>query len=166
MSERLRRWTRNSLGSARRGSNPLGVELPCHCESTDESGRRPVAFVHVTGPRKIPGTISYCKRSPPRAVLDGDREHILVTTNMSLLKHVEMSCYPRTRHAHAWHPKSFCEPTCTFFAQGTSRAVAFLDAGLMRPDENCVLRRCVLIGAQRATNLRRAILYCLPVISM
>ena len=25
MSERLRRWTRNPLGSARRGSNPLGV---------------------------------------------------------------------------------------------------------------------------------------------
>ena len=27
MSERLRRWTRNPLGSARRGSNPLGVVL-------------------------------------------------------------------------------------------------------------------------------------------
>ena len=26
MSEWLRRWTRNPLGSARRGSNPLGVE--------------------------------------------------------------------------------------------------------------------------------------------
>ena len=25
VSERLRRWTRNPLGSARRGSNPLGV---------------------------------------------------------------------------------------------------------------------------------------------
>ena len=25
--ERLRRWTRNPLGSARRGSNPLGVDL-------------------------------------------------------------------------------------------------------------------------------------------
>ena len=25
MSERLRRWTRNPLGSARKGSNPLGV---------------------------------------------------------------------------------------------------------------------------------------------
>ena len=27
LSERLRRWTRNPLGSARRGSNPLGVVL-------------------------------------------------------------------------------------------------------------------------------------------
>jgi hypothetical protein len=27
VSERLRRWTRNPLGSARRGSNPLGVEF-------------------------------------------------------------------------------------------------------------------------------------------
>ena len=27
MSEWLRRWTRNPLGSARRGSNPLGVDL-------------------------------------------------------------------------------------------------------------------------------------------
>ena len=27
VSERLRRWTRNPLGSARRGSNPLGVAL-------------------------------------------------------------------------------------------------------------------------------------------
>ena len=26
-SERLRRWTRNPLGSARRGSNPLGVDF-------------------------------------------------------------------------------------------------------------------------------------------
>lgn len=26
VSERLRRWTRNPLGSARRGSNPLGVD--------------------------------------------------------------------------------------------------------------------------------------------
>ena len=32
VSERLRRWTRNPLGSARRGSNPLGVVLvwPSH----------------------------------------------------------------------------------------------------------------------------------------
>ena len=29
VSERLRRWTRNPLGSARRGSNPLGVVLSC-----------------------------------------------------------------------------------------------------------------------------------------
>ena len=28
VSERLRRWTRNPLGSARRGSNPLGVVFP------------------------------------------------------------------------------------------------------------------------------------------
>ena len=28
MSEWLRRWTRNPLGSARRGSNPLGVVFP------------------------------------------------------------------------------------------------------------------------------------------
>ena len=28
VSERLRRWTRNPLGSARRGSNPLGVAFP------------------------------------------------------------------------------------------------------------------------------------------
>ena len=27
VSERLRSWTRNPMGSARRGSNPLGVEL-------------------------------------------------------------------------------------------------------------------------------------------
>ena len=27
VSERLRRWTRNPLGSARRGSNPLGVAM-------------------------------------------------------------------------------------------------------------------------------------------
>ena len=30
VSERLRRWTRNPLGSARRGSNPLGVVLLPH----------------------------------------------------------------------------------------------------------------------------------------
>merc|ERR1712218_97603 len=33
VSERLRRWTRNPLGSARRGSNPLAVDksqLRCH----------------------------------------------------------------------------------------------------------------------------------------
>ena len=31
VSERLRRWTRNPLGSARRGSNPLAVDyLPLH----------------------------------------------------------------------------------------------------------------------------------------
>ena len=29
VSERLRRWTRNPLGSARRGSNPLGVAHLC-----------------------------------------------------------------------------------------------------------------------------------------
>ena len=28
VSERLRRWTRNPLGSARRGSNPLAVASP------------------------------------------------------------------------------------------------------------------------------------------
>ena len=27
VSERLRSWTRNPMGSARRGSNPLGVEF-------------------------------------------------------------------------------------------------------------------------------------------
>jgi hypothetical protein len=31
VSERLRRWTRNPLGSARRGSNPLAVALWCSC---------------------------------------------------------------------------------------------------------------------------------------
>ena len=30
VSERLRRWTRNPLGSARRGSNPLAVVLRSH----------------------------------------------------------------------------------------------------------------------------------------
>ena len=30
VSERLRRWTRNPLGSARRGSNPLAVALAMH----------------------------------------------------------------------------------------------------------------------------------------
>ena len=30
VSERLRRWTRNPLGSARRGSNPLGVDASNH----------------------------------------------------------------------------------------------------------------------------------------
>ena len=30
VSERLRRWTRNPLGSARRGSNPLGVDRCLH----------------------------------------------------------------------------------------------------------------------------------------
>ena len=30
MSEWLRRWTRNPLGSARRGSNPLGVDTFLH----------------------------------------------------------------------------------------------------------------------------------------
>ena len=35
VSERLRRWTRNPLGSARRGSNPLAVEKEflCACRS-------------------------------------------------------------------------------------------------------------------------------------
>ena len=33
VSERLRRWTRNPLGSARRGSNPLGVEI-CELQNT------------------------------------------------------------------------------------------------------------------------------------
>ena len=33
VSERLRRWTRNPLGSARRGSNPLGVALGCFRDS-------------------------------------------------------------------------------------------------------------------------------------
>ena len=38
VSERLRRWTRNSLGSARRGSNPLAVVLlrSTRAEQTEE----------------------------------------------------------------------------------------------------------------------------------
>ena len=32
VSQRLRRWTRNPLGSARRGSNPLGVAICFLCE--------------------------------------------------------------------------------------------------------------------------------------
>ena len=35
MSERLRRWTRNPLGSARRGSNPLAVAFPLHLPMAD-----------------------------------------------------------------------------------------------------------------------------------
>ena len=34
VSERLRRWTRNPLGSARRGSNPLAVVSQCYRGST------------------------------------------------------------------------------------------------------------------------------------
>ena len=40
VSERLRRWTRNPLGSARRGSNPLGVcRLQGWREATENSWR-------------------------------------------------------------------------------------------------------------------------------
>ena len=39
MSGRLRRWTRNPLGSARRGSNPLGVAFACAFATRDRAWR-------------------------------------------------------------------------------------------------------------------------------
>ena len=43
VSERLRRWTRNPLGSARRGSNPLGVVLSHrHLSACAVQSTRPV----------------------------------------------------------------------------------------------------------------------------
>ena len=40
VSERLRRWTRNPLGSARRGSNPLGVVLHFGTQQLEPSRRK------------------------------------------------------------------------------------------------------------------------------
>ena len=53
VSERLRRWTRNPLGSARRGSNPLGVAC---CARARGLRRKPM---QVRPPGIEPGTI--CK---------------------------------------------------------------------------------------------------------
>ena len=41
VSERLRRWTRNPLGSARRGSNPLAVAFAMHSLPLDPHGHIP-----------------------------------------------------------------------------------------------------------------------------
>ena len=43
VSERPRRWTRNPLGSARRGSNPLGVVTPCTVKKTCKRCSAPCA---------------------------------------------------------------------------------------------------------------------------
>ena len=51
VSERLRRWTRNPLGSARRGSNPLGVAC---CARARGLRRKPM---QVRPPGIEPGTI-------------------------------------------------------------------------------------------------------------
>ena len=51
VSERLRRWTRNPLGSARRGSNPLGVAC---CTRAHGLRRKPM---QVRPPGIEPGTI-------------------------------------------------------------------------------------------------------------
>ena len=54
VSERLRRWTRNPLGSARRGSNPLGVD------SGDlSSSSSPFIFLCISFSRILYGT-SFC----------------------------------------------------------------------------------------------------------
>ena len=90
LSERLRRWTRNPSGSARRGSNPLGVALPrawCACQTTIlyASFRHPArnrlaaeVSIHVCA------HMSVHLRVPTRACLEGDarvhghaRSHLL-----------------------------------------------------------------------------------------
>ena len=52
VSERLRRWTRNPLGSARRGSNPLAVDLwhgrvAPHMNGTPDPGARASRSCHA-----------------------------------------------------------------------------------------------------------------------
>jgi hypothetical protein len=55
VSERLRRWTRNPLGSARRGSNPLGVD----CVASGVS----IACIEFWGVRKLRGCLVSCIRT-------------------------------------------------------------------------------------------------------
>ena len=62
VSERLRRWTRNPLGSARRGSNPLGVvyAVSCSCRvwlakrCANEPGRTRTCNPRLRGPMPYP----------------------------------------------------------------------------------------------------------------
>ena len=67
VSERLRRWTRNPLGSARRGSNPLGVAccpnsatLPVHhlgCEWREADALLAQWLERAAVNRKVTGSI-------------------------------------------------------------------------------------------------------------
>ena len=71
VSERLRRWTRNPLGSARRGSNPLGVDacakslagFPscCRREPTADTNYK----LRSKAPVLMPGAMKCSLRGPP-----------------------------------------------------------------------------------------------------
>ena len=71
VSERLRRWTRNPLGSARRGSNPLGVVLVVLVcggrfrslrvvQMAPAAGRRVVQMTPAGLEPAIPGSVGRC----------------------------------------------------------------------------------------------------------
>jgi hypothetical protein len=55
LSEWLRRWTRNPLGSARRGSNPLGVDF---VQASGRPSRKQVLPLLRVGHRRIRGPAS------------------------------------------------------------------------------------------------------------
>ena len=81
MSERLRRWTRNPLGSARRGSNPLGVAPYELFVPTIYPGDT-AAIVHASNPS--PGTAkgTWCSGITPAQHAGGpgfnpQRVHVL-----------------------------------------------------------------------------------------
>jgi hypothetical protein len=71
LSEWLRRWTRNPLGSARRGSNPLGVALPgpplipARCfTSTVKGGLALIPATPGTRPRQYARASSIVQKRP------------------------------------------------------------------------------------------------------
>ena len=62
LSEWLRRWTRNPLGSARRGSNPLAVD----CLGWVKHHKRSVCLRLCTATRKVLFVSGFCSASPCR----------------------------------------------------------------------------------------------------
>ena len=63
VSERLRRWTRNPLGSARRGSNPLGVALARRCGGGHASTKHTGNNIANAGLRKSSARRNCCLSS-------------------------------------------------------------------------------------------------------
>ena len=76
VSERLRRWTRNPLGSARRGSNPLGVVLSHrHLSACAVQSTRPVENCYLgCAWRCLRGLMD---KTPPSVVVNRCGSHMI-----------------------------------------------------------------------------------------
>ena len=162
MSDRLRRWTRNPLGSARRGSNPLGVGIALvrllrgalrrgTCAPARRAAHRPFSLLQALAPRGRPPAQKKQKLTAPWGLPRRSPTLVLIGHCAASRRRSEGAPCIRRRTAvseayldlfvlFSWGCIFLCLPLC-FFRGGTLVLLGFARRGSHSLDVGIALVR-------------------------